>query len=92
MSYSNPTCRVATKATAKFDATTAGVQTKASTAAATTPPTQTELVAAFGSAATAGAGFTAILNAGGAGTDLSLVVSDGTAWFLAALTLATDPE
>lgn len=65
-----------------------GIRTKVSTANISTPPTEAELISAFGTAATVGSGFTAIVNDNGGGTSEYMVWSDGTNWFHAAGTKA----
>lgn len=65
-----------------------GIRTKVSTANVSTPPTEAELISAFGTAATVGSGFTAIVNDNGGGTSEYMVWSDGTNWFHAAGTKA----
>ena len=52
-------------------------------------PSLAEIVAAFGSAATVGAGYLGIIDDAGAGSNCVLCVSDGTNWFYAALTKAS---
>lgn len=59
----------------------AGVRTKISTANTANPPTNAELVSAFGAAATVGSGFVGILNDNNAGTNEYICWSDGTNWF-----------
>jgi hypothetical protein len=54
----------------------------------TNPPTDAELDTAFGTPATVGAGFTALLDDNGAGTNVYHVASDGTNWWYAAMTKA----
>ena len=51
------------------------------TADVSNPPTGTELDAIFGAPAEAGAGFLALLNDAGAGTNLYLVATDGANWW-----------
>jgi len=53
------------------------------------PPTDAELDTAMGAPATLGAGFAALLDDGGNGTDVYLVCSDGTNWWYQAMTKAT---
>lgn len=60
-----------------------------STADVTTPPTDAELDAIYGTPAYVGEGFHALVNDNGAGTDEYLVWSDGTNWFYATGTKAT---
>ncbi|NLD43665.1 MAG: hypothetical protein GX657_09235 [Chloroflexi bacterium] len=59
-----------------------------STADVSSPPTDAELDAAFGTPAEVGAGFTAIVNDAGAGAAVWLVASDGAGWWYAAMTQA----
>ena len=59
-----------------------------STADVSNPPTEAELLAEFNSASWCGAGFMAIVNDNGAGTNEYLVWSDGTNWFYLAGTKA----
>ena len=66
----------------------AGIQTLNSTADVSSPPTDAELDAEFGTPAAAGAGFVATLDDNGAGTAGYLVWSDGTNWWHAAGTKA----
>ena len=63
---------------------------KVSIANTANPPTNAELVAAFGAAATVGKGYTAILNDNNGGTAEYVCWSDGTNWFYAAGTKAVD--
>ncbi|HMM30108.1 MAG TPA: hypothetical protein PKD46_17650, partial [Aggregatilineaceae bacterium] len=60
-----------------------------SSADVSSPPTSAELDSAFGAPATVGAGYTALLDDGGAGSAVYLVASDGTSWWYTALTKAT---
>lgn len=53
------------------------------------PPTDAELDAAFGTPATVGDGFVGLLDDNGAGASVYLVASDGTNWWYTALTKAT---
>lgn len=53
------------------------------------PPTDAELDAEFGTPATVGAGFTAIVDDAGTGTTAWMVISDGTNWWYEELTKAT---
>lgn len=64
-----------------------GVATKIDTSNVTTP-TEAELIAAYGSAASQ-AGKVFIQDDNGANTAVKLVVSNGTSYFFAALTKAT---
>jgi len=52
------------------------------------PPTDAQLDSAFGTPATVGEGFFAILDDAGAGVNVYLCYSDGTAWWQGALTKA----
>lgn len=52
------------------------------------PPTDAELDAAFGTPATVGAGFTALLDDAGGDSNVYLVMSNGTSWWYAAMTKA----
>jgi hypothetical protein len=63
---------------------TAGLKTKVATTDVEDPPTQANMVTAFGAAATAGAGFMGVINDANGGTNVWLCVSDGTNWFYAA--------
>lgn len=66
-----------------------GIRTKISSADVTAvAPTDAELDSAFGTPATVGAGFTALLNDNGDGIAEFVVWSDGTNWFWAAGTKA----
>lgn len=60
---------------------TAGIKTKVATTNTANPPTQAELVTAFGAAATTGGGFVGVLNDNGGGTATYLIYSDGTNYF-----------
>lgn len=53
------------------------------------PPTDAELDSAFGTPATVGAGFEAIVNDGGGNANVYRVVSTGSSWFYSTLTQAT---
>lgn len=59
-----------------------------STADVSNPPTDAELDAEFGTPATVGAGYAALLNDGGLDANVYHVVSDGASWFYSALTKA----
>ena len=50
------------------------------------PPTDVELDAAFGTAAAVGTGFIGVVDDNGAGTNVYLIVSDGSDWWYVALT------
>lgn len=52
------------------------------------PPTDAELDALFGTPASAGAGFSAVVNDAGADTNVYLVSSTGSSWFYTAMTQA----
>lgn len=60
-----------------------------SVADVTNPPTDAELDSAFGTPATVGAGYAAILNDANGDANNYLVVSNGTSWWYVALTKAT---
>lgn len=62
--------------------------TKVATDDTANPPAESELITAFGTAATVGAGFVALLDDAGAGTAVYLVASDGTNWWHALMTKA----
>ena len=66
-----------------------GARVTYSTADVSNPPTDAELDAAFGTPATVGPGFVALLNDAGAGTHVYLVASTGATWHYIELTLAT---
>lgn len=72
-----------------FNFSNKGIQTKKSTSAvAGATPTEAEIVSAFGTAATVGAGFVGLLSPGD--TKTFICTTDGTSWyFSAALTKAT---
>jgi hypothetical protein len=57
-----------------------------STANTSNPPTQAEMVSAYGSAASAGAGRVILLDDNGGNANDYLVVSNGTSWWYVALT------
>lgn len=59
----------------------AGIVTKVSSANTANPPTQAEMVAAFGAASATGAGFIGIINDNAGGAHVYLVFSDGTNYF-----------
>ncbi len=52
------------------------------------PPTDAELDSAIGTPSTVGAGYLALLDDNGAGTNVYLVASDGTNWWHVAMTKA----
>jgi hypothetical protein len=62
---------------------------KFSSADVTNPPTDAELDTAFGTPATVGAGFAAVLDDNNADTNVYFVTSNGTSWWYVALTKAT---
>lgn len=64
------------------------IQIKISTANVSNPPYDEELDSAFGTPATVGAGFLALLDDAGAGSAVYLVLSDGTSWWYEQLTKA----
>jgi len=73
----------------KIDASDAGIQTQVSTANVTDiEPTDAELDATFGTAATVGAGFIGIVDDAGAHVRVWLVTSDGTNWWKIQLSIA----
>lgn len=53
------------------------------------PPTDAQLDTAFGTPATVGGGFLALLDDNGDGSNFYIVASDGTNWWHAAMTKAT---
>lgn len=61
----------------------AGVRTKVSTANVTAPPTNAEMVSAFGAAATVGSGFIALVDDNAGHADEFIVWSDGTKYWYA---------
>jgi len=63
-----------------------GLKVLISTADVTAPPTDADLDAAFGTPATVGAGFIALVDDAGAGAAVYLLASDGTNWWQVALT------
>jgi hypothetical protein len=67
---------------------TGGLRSKTATTDVANPPTDAQLDTAFGTPATVGSGFLALLDDDGAGTAVYLVASDGTNWWYAALTKA----
>lgn len=84
----NQTARLTIGSDGIVNCTNAGIRTKVSTANTANPPTDAELDSAFGTPATVGSGFHAILNDAGGGTNEYFCWSDGTNWFYAAGTLA----
>lgn len=71
------------------DVTGTAVTGTHSTANVSSPPTDAELDAAFGTPASVGSGFVATLDDAGTGTTMYLVASDGTNWWHSAMTKAT---
>jgi hypothetical protein len=65
------------------------IKIKVSTANVSNPPTDDDLDSAFGTPATVGAGFLALLDDNGGGTNVYLIASDGTNWWYKALTKVT---
>jgi hypothetical protein len=61
------------------------VKLRVATDNVTNPPTDAELDSAFGTPAEVGAGFVALLDDNGAGSDVYLVASDGGAWWYVGL-------
>lgn len=66
-----------------------GLRHRISTADVSNPPTDAELDAEFGTPATVGSGFTAVINDNGGGANFYQVTSDGTNWWVFTGTLAT---
>ena len=64
------------------------VKIKLSTADVSNPPTDAELDSEFGTPATVGAGYLALLDDNAGGANVYLVISDGTNWWHQALTKA----
>ena len=64
------------------------IQIKVSTADVSNPPYDEELDAEFGTPATVGAGYLALVDDAGAGSAVYLVISDGTSWWYEQLTKA----
>ena len=62
-----------------------GIRTKLSTADVSNPPLDAELDSEFGTPATIGAGFTAIVDDNAGGANVYIVVSDGTNWHVIAI-------
>jgi len=72
---------------AVVDATAAGVRTKQSVNQVTDLlPTQAEMVAAFGAAATVGAGFVGVIKDNDADTNFFICVSNGTSFYALKMT------
>lgn len=72
---------VSVSATTGIAACAQGVTTKVAVTDTANPPTQAELVTAFGVCATNGAGFIGVLNDAAGGTNVYFVYSDGTNYF-----------
>lgn len=68
---------------------TAGLKTKLSTDNVSNPPTEAQIITAFGTAATVGSGFIGIIDDTAGHTNEYLCWSDGTKWFYVTGTLAT---
>ena len=66
-----------------------GLRTRITNTDVSFPPTDAELDSAFGSPATVGAGFLALIDDNGSGLTLWLIASDGTNWWTRSLTKAT---
>lgn len=67
----------------------AGLQTKVAVNNVNdTTPTSAELVTAFGTAASNGAGFVGVVNDAGAGTNFYIVASEGTSYYFLKMTKA----
>lgn len=84
----NQTARLTIGSDGIVNCSNSGIRTKVSTANTANPPTDAELDSAFGTPATVGSGFHAILNDAGGGTNEYFVWSDGTNWFYVTGTLA----
>lgn len=67
---------------------TQGIRSKYSISDTSNPPTDVQLDAAFGTPASVGSGFIAILDDAGAGANVYLIGSDGTNWWHIAITKA----
>ncbi len=63
---------------------TTGLRTQVAVTDVADPPTQANMVTAFGAAATAGAGFIGFLNDANGGVNTYLCVSSGTSWYYVA--------
>ena len=73
--------------TGKVIATAAGIQTKQSVDNVTDAlPTQTDMVTAFGAAATTGGGFIGVIKDANADTNCFICISNGTSYFALKLT------
>lgn len=57
-----------------------------STANTSNPPTQAELVSAFGAASSTGAGYLTVLDDNNAHTNVYLILNDGSSYWYAAMT------
>lgn len=64
------------------------LRTLLSTADVSAAPTDAELVSAFGTAASVGSGFVAVLDDNGADTTMFVIASNGTSYFHLAMTKA----
>lgn len=71
-----------------LSATVGGIKTKLSTANTSNPPTNAELISAFGAAATTGAGFVGVVDDNAAHTNEYLIFSDGTKYWQITATAA----
>ena len=68
------------------DFTDASIRVQVSHADVSNPPTDAELDSEFGTSATVGAGFVAVLDDDGAGSNVYFVACDGSNWWHVALT------
>jgi hypothetical protein len=75
-------------ATTVPDFTDASIRILISGAKVSNPPTDAELDSEFGTPATVGAGFVALLDDDGAGANVTLLASDGTQWWTVSMTKA----
>lgn len=74
----------------EIDNSTQALTAAFSNANVSDPPSDAELDAAFGTPATVGAGFLAVIDDNGGDTDVRIVASNGTSWWYSAkLTKAT---
>lgn len=71
-----------------LSATTAGLKTKVSTANTSNPPTNAELISAFGAAATVGSGFIGVVDDNSGHANEYLIFSDGTKYWQITATAA----
>lgn len=71
----------------RVNASAGGLQVETAVTDTANPPTQAEMVTAFGSAVNAGTGFIGYLNDAGGGTNTYLVMCDGTNYFYQLLTV-----